>query len=537
LKGHNAGPTPVFYSQRQSCASFCPDGSPFNYVLAAGAFVRNSQILADRAANAYACSQARKNRVCLGSLVAACCANQAFSGSISATGAVTGVSIVSGALPTGLTMMLTPGAIVISGTPTVAASFTFGIQAQLGSGASVTKNFTLCVIGILPVTLPAASPNQPYVEQLSVACGTASNWTVSTGALPPGIVLDPASGLLSGTTTASGTFPFTIQTQVSGVTCSQNYSLNTVKTGWKICNWPQVLPLLTGFGQCGVSGQPAWDGIFDTQISSVISPGGIIWYFTNQSVSGRKVAGSDAPGYPAGDWQDLTCFTQLFYNAGTGTWDLFIACADACGTTEIWNGSLTNLNPNSPAGVYTNDGFGTSASPATIEIEASNFACCGDIGNPVPGTWSNPQPARVRVHNYSAVLAALGVCPGCDASGNPAWDGTLPVQLNDGGFATLIYWFPAGTTGAYNTPVLPPLSVAGKQISNGIAVGFFIDIQLHAGVRWVFQIRCVATGQPGNQLLIWEGSKSVGNDPIGTYVQSSSSQTGANLGCLTIESY
>jgi hypothetical protein len=537
LPRHPAGPVKVFYSQRQSCVSFCPDGSPFNYVLAAGAFVRNSQILADRAANSYACKQARINRACLGSLVAACCVNAPFSGSITVTGGVTGATIVSGSLPTGLTMALVSGAIVISGTPTVAASFTFGIQAQLGSGATVTKNFTLCVIGILPAVLPGATPNTPYVAQLGLPCGTATAWTVIAGTLPTGLGLDPVTGLISGTPTGNGTSNFTVQVKASGVTCPQGFGITVgiTKVGWKICNWNQVLPLLTGFGQCGASTFPAWDGIFDQEYGAFPFK---LWYFIDQSINGSKAAASEAPDYPPIQVATSNdCFTQLIYHAFTGQWQLFIACADLCGTTEIWNGTLTNNNPDNPSGVYVNDGLGTSGpTPATIEIEATTFACCGDVGVPVPANWSNPQPARIRVHNYGSVLAALGVCAGCDASGNPAWDGTLPVQLNNVPFNALL-WFPAGTTGAYNTSVIPALSVAGKQITNGITVGIFISVQFVGGVRWRFQIRCVATGQPGNQLLIWEGSKTVGNDPTGTYVALSGSQTGANLGCLTIESF
>jgi hypothetical protein len=56
------------------------------------------------------------------------------------------------------------------------------------------------------------------VSQLFTATGGTSpyTWSVATGALPGGITLNPTTGLLSGTTTATGNFSFTVQVKDSG---------------------------------------------------------------------------------------------------------------------------------------------------------------------------------------------------------------------------------------------------------------------------------------------------------------------------------
>jgi hypothetical protein len=66
---------------------------------------------------------------------------------------------------------------------------------------------------ILQTTLPAGTVGSPYSHTLAAAGGVEPySWSVSAGALPPGLQLN-ASGVLSGTPTAAGTFPVTIRVQ------------------------------------------------------------------------------------------------------------------------------------------------------------------------------------------------------------------------------------------------------------------------------------------------------------------------------------
>ena len=63
-------------------------------------------------------------------------------------------------------------------------------------------------------TLPAGITGTPYNRQLVASGGVPPyTWSLASGTtLPPGLTLS-ASGLISGTPTAAGTFPFTVQVQ------------------------------------------------------------------------------------------------------------------------------------------------------------------------------------------------------------------------------------------------------------------------------------------------------------------------------------
>ncbi|MCU1255065.1 MAG: Ig family protein, partial [Candidatus Angelobacter sp.] len=132
------------------------------------------------------------------------------------TGTVTW-AVVSGALPPGLSLS-TGG--VVSGIPTTVniLGSTFTIQAtDSGSPSqSAPRTLTLRVAAPLVITtasLPGAKYNVAYTQTLSATGGIAPlKWSLAAGSgpLPTGLTLS-AAGILSGTPTANGTFPFTVQ--------------------------------------------------------------------------------------------------------------------------------------------------------------------------------------------------------------------------------------------------------------------------------------------------------------------------------------
>ena len=91
------------------------------------------------------------------------------------------------------------------------------------------------------ITSPApsgtASVGMPFRYTVT-ASGTAPlTYTISSGALPPGLTLDPATGVIEGTPTVGGTFSFTVSVTNAGGTVSAAYAIAT--TGGAA---PEVVP-------------------------------------------------------------------------------------------------------------------------------------------------------------------------------------------------------------------------------------------------------------------------------------------------------
>ena len=126
-----------------------------------------------------------------------------------------------GALPPGLTI---DNAGLLSGVPTAVGIYDFTIVARDATGCPGWVDVSLnigcgaCSLAISTPSLPDAALGQNYVEWLNVTGGTApTTFTVASGSLPPGIVLEP-SGRLIGVPTATGTYSFTAQV-VDGCGC------------------------------------------------------------------------------------------------------------------------------------------------------------------------------------------------------------------------------------------------------------------------------------------------------------------------------
>ena len=136
-------------------------------------------------------------------------------------------AVAAGTLPAGLT--LAPATGVIGGTPTANGPFAFAVTATDLDGRTATSpTFAGTVtdpLAVTTLTLPVPTRGQPYSQPVNAAGGQSPRTFAATGTLPPGLSVNPATGVVSGTPTADGLFGFTVTaTDPAGRTAARTYS-------------------------------------------------------------------------------------------------------------------------------------------------------------------------------------------------------------------------------------------------------------------------------------------------------------------------
>jgi len=151
-------------------------------------------------------------------------------------------SIASG-LPPGVT--LDPSTGLLSGTPTLAGVYDFTAQVTDANAGIATKPLSITItppsaVSITTASLPGGTQGISYSAPLAASGGVVPyTWSTGSG-LPPGLSINPSSGVISGTPTAVGVYSFTAQaTDAVAQTATRTLSL-TIVAQTNLSAWPST---------------------------------------------------------------------------------------------------------------------------------------------------------------------------------------------------------------------------------------------------------------------------------------------------------
>lgn len=137
-------------------------------------------------------------------------------------------SVTSGALPAGLGLNASSGA--ITGTPTAVGTATFILQVMDAAMQTAARSLTLVVgnpLSLTTTSLPTGTVGASYAATLTASGGTEPyQWSVSSGSLPAGLTLSPSTGSIAGVPSVAGDLSFTVTVADSnGLTAGASLTL------------------------------------------------------------------------------------------------------------------------------------------------------------------------------------------------------------------------------------------------------------------------------------------------------------------------
>ncbi|MFJ2030381.1 fibronectin type III domain-containing protein [Streptosporangium sp. NPDC087985] len=278
-------------------------------------------------------------------------------------------SITAGSLPPGLTLNTSTG--LLSGTPTSGGAFSFSVKVLDAQNQSTTRTVSLTVAALPVFTFnppPAGQVGVAYSVPLTVSGGvTPYTWSVSAGSLPPGLTLNAATGVLSGTPATTGSYPVTFRVADAAGLADTRAATLVITAG----------PLV----------------VVKTANVSSAAPGGTVGYTITVSNTGSSAFTGVTVNDPLTDVLD-----DATYNADATASSGSVSFA---AQTLTWTGNVA-------AGATVTIGYSVTVnSPDTGNKVLANAVTSPTVGSTCPAGGSDPRcSATVTVSGLSIVKTA-----------------------------------------------------------------------------------------------------------------------------------
>lgn len=444
---------------------------------------------------------------------------------------ITGCVLSSGSLPTGLS--ISAPSCVISGTPSLAGTFSVSVIASNSVGNSTPASLSVVIAPIAP-TLSYASTTgttSPLGSTVSIAPTTfdsggiaLTNCAVTTGSLPTGLAVDPSTCVVSGTSASSGSFQLSI-VATNSVGSSSPASLTI------LIITPPALSYINATGTTGSFGSPM-----------SISP--TTWNDGGATVSACAV---NSGALPSG----LTVNSSSCVISGTplaaGSFNAQIVASNSAGNSPAASVSLT-VNPVVPSLSYANGqgsvGFQLNIAPTSLSNGGAQLLSCAVSAGSLPpglsvsnstcaisgvptanGSFTASIVASNSVGSSVAAPLAITILPvaqwvdGNSGSGNSAWlSFTMDSSANLYAYGFLGYGqsnFGNNVTASISTPGQPgPQPLLVKYSAAGLAQWASTVTPISTNVDASGRITSAAVDSQGNIYAIgslMDGSYSFGN--------------------------
>lgn len=196
-------------------------------------------------------------------------------------------SVVSGALPAGLSLNGSTGS--LSGAGSAAGQFTFTVRVTSGDEQVAEREITISTWAELEIEAdpaPSGVVATPYAHPWVAVGGSGSNeWAVVSGTLPDGLTLNPSTGELSGTPATAGSFDFSIS--VTSSDGQSDEAAVTVETFEPLqFPTPNLASGIVGSGYDQALAANGGDGQLSWSVTAGTPPTGLILDTGNGTISG-----------------------------------------------------------------------------------------------------------------------------------------------------------------------------------------------------------------------------------------------------------